>query len=395
MDSTRESSAHRRDSANPKPLQPTVRLLIIQPTPFCNINCSYCYLSSRSSRATINDRTLENLFAKLFASGWVGRRLDIAWHAGEPTVLPIAFYQNAFAIMERHRPRNNDVCHSFQTNATLLTKAWCGFFRDAGIRVGVSVDGPKHINDVARLSRSGQSTFPRVLAGIRLLREERVPFHVITVLTGESMRSARALHDFYAEEGIEHVGFNVDESEGEHVSGLEPGPASWLAYKEFLAEFWAIAAREGRVKSIREIDYMVRAVYQQPIRRVDAPPLRGNMLVEPFAVLNVDHAGNIATFSPELLGQTNADYNDYIIGNVNEDAFAALPHSAVLAKMTADIEAGVDMCRARCGYFHVCGGGEPVNKMAENGTFASDVTSYCRMTRMGVADLVTTGPNAG
>src|ERR1019366_5511 len=260
MDSARRSSAHRRDSAILKPFQPTVRLLIVQPTPFCNINCSYCYLSSRSSRATIDDRTLENLFAKLFASGWVRRRLDLAWHAGEPTVLPVAFYQHAFAIMERHRPGNLDVCHSFQTNATLLTKAWCGFFRDAGIRVGVSVDGPKHINDLSRVSRSGQSTFPRVLAGIRLLREERVPFHVITVLTGESMRSARALHDFYAAEGIEHVGFNVDESEGEHVSGLEPGPASWRAYKDFLAEFWSIAAREGLVKSIREIDYMVRAV---------------------------------------------------------------------------------------------------------------------------------------
>jgi uncharacterized protein len=395
MDSARGSSAHRRDTAIPKPLQPTVRLLIVQPTPFCNINCSYCYLSSRSSRAMIEDHTLEHLFAKLFSSGWVRQRLDLAWHAGEPTVLPIAFYQRAFAIVERYRPRNLDVCHSFQTNATLLTKAWCDFFRDAGIRVGVSVDGPKHINDLSRVSRAGQSTFPRVLAGIRLLRAESVPFHVITVLTGESLRSARALHDFYAAEGIEHVGFNVDESEGEHVSALEPGPDSWRAYTDFLAEFWSIAAREGQVKSIREIDYMVRAVYQQPIRPINAAPARGNMLVEPFAVLNVDHSGNIATFSPELLGQANADYNDYIIGNVNTDAFADLPHNGVLAKMSADIEAGVEMCRARCGYFHVCGGGEPVNKMAENGTFASDVTSYCRMTRMGVADLVTTGPHAG
>src|ERR1700733_8617755 len=119
MGSARRSSAHRLESAIPKPLQPTVRLLIVQPTPFCNINCSYCYLSSRSSRATIEDDTLEHLFAKLFASGWARHRLDIAWHAGEPTVLPVSFYQHAFAIMEQYRPRNLDVCHSFQTNATL------------------------------------------------------------------------------------------------------------------------------------------------------------------------------------------------------------------------------------------------------------------------------------
>lgn len=395
MDWARRSSAHRRDSATPPPIEPVVRLLIVQPTPFCNINCSYCYLSSRSSRAIIDDRTLENLFAKLFASGWVRRHLDLAWHAGEPTVLPIAFYQRAFDILERYRPRDVEVHHSFQTNATLLTKEWCGFFRDAGIRVGVSVDGPEPINDLNRVSRSGQSTFARVLRGIRLLREQHIPFHVITVLSRESLRSARALHDFYAAEGIEHVGFNVDESEGEHVSALQPGPESWHAYQDFLAEFWGIAAREGRIKSIREIDHMMRAVYQRPPDQVDADPRRGNILIVPFAVLSVDHLGNVATFSPELLGQANARYDDYILGNVNTDAFADLRRSPVLANMSRDIEAGVALCRERCGYFQVCGGGEPVNKMAENGTFVSDVTSYCRMTRMAVADLVINGPHGG
>jgi uncharacterized protein len=395
MDRARSSSAQPRDSAIPRPIQPVVRLLIVQPTPFCNINCSYCYLSSRSSRAIIDERTLDNLFAKLFAAGWVRRHVDLAWHAGEPTVLPIAFYRRAFAIIEQHRPRDVQVHHSFQTNATLLTTAWCDFFRETGIRVGISVDGPEHINDLNRVTRSGHSTFAKVLSGIRLLREQRIPFHAITVLSRESLRSARALHDFYVAEGIEHVGFNVDESEGEHVSALRPGPESWRAYQDFLAEFWGIATREGRVKSIREIDHMMRAVYQRPPDAVAADPRRGNPLIVPFAVLNVDHLGNVATFSPELLGLPNPSYNDYIIGNVNTDAFADIPRSPVLAKMSADIDAGVAMCRERCGYFQVCGGGEPVNKMAENGTFASDVTSYCRMTRMAVADLVTHGPHAG
>jgi uncharacterized protein len=378
-----------------EPSQPRVRLLIVQPTPFCNINCTYCYLSSRSSRATISEHTLENLFKKLFASGWVSRRLELAWHAGEPTVLPISFYRNAFAIIDRFRPRDVEVCHAFQTNATLLNKEWCDFFRDSSVRVGVSVDGPQRINDLNRLSRAGRSTFDRTIAGIRLLRAELIPFHVITVLSRESMRSAEELHNFYTEEGIEHVGFNVDESEGEHVSDLKAGPETWQAYQDFLAEFWAIAARHGKIRSIREIDYMLRAVYQRPLVQVDPGSRRGNMLVEPFAVLGADHNGNLATFSPELMGQSNADYNDYIIGNVNTDLLADVPNNPVLTRMAADIAAGVALCRSQCGYFDVCGGGEPVNKMAENGTFASAATSYCRMTRMGVADLVANGPHAG
>ena len=46
------------------------------------------------------------------------------------------------------------------------------------------------------------------------------------------------------------------------------------------------------------------------------------------------------------------------------------------------------MCRERCEYFSVCGGGEPVNKLAENGTFTSTETTYCRLTKMRATDLV-------
>jgi uncharacterized protein len=46
------------------------------------------------------------------------------------------------------------------------------------------------------------------------------------------------------------------------------------------------------------------------------------------------------------------------------------------------------MCREHCEYFSVCGGGEPVNKLAENGSFASSETTYCRLTKMRATDLV-------
>ena len=118
------------------------------------------------------------------------------------------------------------------------------------------------------------------------------------------------------------------------------------------------------------------------------------MMSEPFAILSMDHAGNLATFSPELLGQASAEYGDFIIGNVHNDAFAELPGHPMLARMTAEIQAGVAMCRRECAYFDLCGGGEPVNKLAENGSFASSATDHCRMTRMAVADLVAAGPDA-
>jgi uncharacterized protein len=113
-----------------------------------------------------------------------------------------------------------------------------------------------------------------------------------------------------------------------------------------------------------------------------------NQLVEPFAITSMDWAGNIATFSPELLGLKNAAYDDFILGNINRDRLTELAQGPVLRKMQADVEAGVELCRQRCEYFSICGGGEPVNKLAENGSFISTETTFCRMTKMRATDLV-------
>ena len=53
-----------------------------------------------------------------------------------------------------------------------------------------------------------------------------------------------------------------------------------------------------------------------------------------------------------------------------------------------DIQQGVAACRAECGYFSVCGGGAPVNKLFENGSFTGTRTSYCTLTQIVPTDLI-------
>jgi uncharacterized protein len=362
---------------------PTIDLLVVQPTPFCNIDCRYCYLPDRNSKAVVAPQTLHNLFSQVFASGWVRDGLSVVWHAGEPMVLPIAFYRDAFAMVERLRPRDLPVVHSFQTNGTLIDDAWCGFLAEARINLGVSIDGPRHLHDRNRVTRSGRGTFDRTIAGIRLLRRRGVPFHVISVLSSAAMAAPREMFDFYVEEGIERVCFNVEESEGDHVSQSFGDRGVEAAYYRFLSEFWRLSATApGKITFLREIEHAV----QQVIRPKEAA--FRNQLVEPFAITSMDWAGNVSTFSPELLGLKNPIYDDFVLGNINRDALVDLPGRPVFARMLADIGAGVALCREKCEYFSVCGGGEPVNKLAENGSFASTETTYCRLTRMQATDLV-------
>ncbi|HEY1433563.1 MAG TPA: cyclophane-forming radical SAM/SPASM peptide maturase GrrM/OscB, partial [Stellaceae bacterium] len=335
---------------------PRIELLVIQPTPFCNIDCRYCYLPDRNSKSVVAPATLFNLFSQVFASGWLKDCLSIVWHAGEPMVLPIGFYRDAFRMIDREKPTALEVIHSFQTNGTLIDEAWCDFFSEEHVNLGVSIDGPKVLHDRNRLTRAGRGTFDKTIAGIRLLRQRGVPFHVISVLSSASMAAPGAMFDFYVEERIERVCFNVEESEGDHVSQSFADSGVEAAYYRFLSEFWRLSAdMPGKIAFIREIEHAL----QQVIRPQDAP--FSNQLVEPFAITSMDWAGNISTFSPELLGLKNARYGDFLLGNINHHALIDMPRRGNFVAMVEDIEAGVAMCRESCEYFSVCGGGEPVN----------------------------------
>src|SRR6266851_2879035 len=362
---------------------PRIQLLVVQPTPFCNIDCRYCYLPDRTNKSVVADRTLANLFSQVFASGWVRDGVTIVWHAGEPTVLSIDFYRKAFRLVDGLKPADLAVTHSFQTNGTLIDDAWCEFFGAEEVSVGVSIDGPQLLHDINRRTRSGHGTFERTIAGIRRLRRHGVPFHVISVLSPESLAAPGEMFEFYVDEGIERVCFNVEESEGDHVSRSfgEAGIAD--AYYRFLREFWRLAAASPeRFAFIREIDEATLQV----LRPKEAQFF--NQLVEPFAITSMDWGGNLATFSPELLGLKNPIYDDFIIGNINRDRLTELPQRPAFIRMLADINAGVELCRRSCEYFSVCGGGEPVNKLAENGSYVSTETTFCRMTKMRATDLV-------
>lgn len=363
--------------------QPRVELVVLQPTPFCNIACRYCYLPNRDDRSVMPHETIAAAFDKLFASGWVDRAITAVWHAGEPLVLPPGYYRDAFQLIADRTPDGVQVRHAVQTNGMLINDDWCDLFLEWDVEVGVSIDGPKRLHDQARLTRAGRGSFDRAIEGARTLRRRSVPFHLISVLTQSSLAAPDEMFDFYAAEGITEVCFNVEESEGSYDSPTLAQPGSDGAYLAFLRRFWRRWTEAPHTFSfVREIEHAVEQVVRP------SGTVVSNQLTEPFAIVSIDWRGRVSTFSPELLGQKDPRYDDFIIGHIHTDTFAQMRDSPALARMQADIEAGVRMCRDTCGYYSVCGGGEPVNKLAENGSFASAETRYCRATKQRVTDLV-------
>jgi uncharacterized protein len=326
--------------------------------------------------------TLQAVFTRVFESGWAAPALNVIWHAGEPLILEPHYYRDAFNLIERLRPRDVALRHSVQTNGMLITPAWCDVFLEYDVGVGVSIDGPRDLHDAHRRTRSGSGTFERTIAGIRLLRDRGVSFHVITVLTKDSLGDPDALIDFYGIEGIDHVCFNVEESEGDHQSGLFAEVDLRRRFTDFLERFWREARRRDQVVFIREIDEMLPRVLRPEELAIS------NEQVAPFGMLNVACNGDVSSFSPELLGLKNTHYGDFIVGNVHTQSLAEMRDNPAMRLMERDIALGVEACRRTCGYFSVCGGGAPINKLTENGSFATSKTRFCELTQMVPTDLI-------
>ena len=356
--------------------------VVVQPTPFCNIACTYCYLPSRNTKSVMSVDTVEVLFRKIFASHFPAREMTVIWHAGEPLVVAVDFYRRAFDIIEAMRPDLLRLRHAFQTNGMLITPVWCDFFKRYQVSVGVSIDGPREWHDAHRVTRSGGGTYERTIAGIRMLQRHDVPFHVISVLSAAHLDDPERLLNFYADEGIGDVCFNVEESEGDHVSGLFAASDLRARYTRFLDRFWSVARKSGKFRFLREIDSMLTRIF-----RPNEATMR-NIQVVPFAMLNVDCHGNVSSFSPELLGYKNADYADFLVGNILTDELEDMVASPAMQAMIRDIDAGVEACRRECEYYSVCGGGAPVNKLTERGSFRATQTSYCALTQMVPVDVV-------
>jgi uncharacterized protein len=370
-----------------------VRLLVVQPTPYCNLDCDYCYLPERGDRSRLSFEVLEVALERVLDSPYFGGEFTLLWHAGEPLMVPIAFYDEAteriHRLLERRGLPPGTIVQSLQTNATVINAAWCDCFTRNGIHVGVSMDGPAFLHDAHRVTRTGLPTHAAVMRGIDWLVRRGVPFQVICVLTADALDHADAIADFFLQHGITEVGFNMEETEGANSrSSLDAGGAGQMAleqrYRAFMARLWQ-RSRElsGRLR-IREFDGIASLACSQA-RMVQTD------MNTPFVIVNVDARGQVSTFDPELLSVKTAQYGDFSFGNVLVDSLEALAGSDKFRRVAAEIRAGVELCRASCEHFGLCGGGTGSNKYWEHGRFDCTQTQHCRYRIQLVADVVLEG----
>ena len=363
-----------------------INLVVIQATSFCNLDCDYCYLPDRQINNQLSLDLIEPIFKAIFTSPFVRDGFSVAWHAGEPLAVPISFYRSAFARIDEASQKYNhtgaEIVQPLQTNAPLITPAWCDFFREHGVEVGVSIDGPAFVHDAHRLTRKGGGSHEATMRGIRLLQANGIPFSVIAVVSKDSLDHADEIYQFFMDNEMHEVGFNIEETEGVNTaSSLEDKAEIERRFKTFMERMWELTARDGGEFKLREFEQLCQMIYHDA--RLDHTDMNA-----PFVIVNVDYKGNFTTFDPELLGVKTERYGEFVFGNVLTDSLESICHTEKFKLVNAEMQAGVELCRETCSYFGVCGGGAGSNKFWENGTFASTETQACRYRAKVITDLI-------
>jgi uncharacterized protein len=361
----------------------TTQEFILQPTSFCNLNCDYCYLPHRQVQRHMSRDTLSLIFQAIFSSSLIADHVRIVWHAGEPMTRPIRFYEETFQLVAQHNPCHIPFTFVFQTNGMHITQRWCDFINahPHQIDMSISLDGPQPLHDAHRVDRTGRGTFARIMRNIDLLQANGIFPTVLMVLTRETLTSPDALWQFLLERGIRSVAFLLEEALG-MVQAIPLNTQDDLEnYRTFLRRILALRETCQHPPFIREIDGLIEHI-------TTAEHQVHSQANTPLAVISFDSDGNISTLSPELLTLSHPRYPHFLFGNVSQNRLEDILSHPTFQHVNAEVQRGVAMCEKTCKYFIFCGGGSPVNKLSETGSFAATETTHCRLKIKTTIDVV-------
>jgi len=333
----------------------------MQPTSFCNLNCSYCYLKYRRSSYKMSVTVAQSVAQSVFQAG---NPVRILWHGGEPLSCGKKHFQSLLTpfqgLCEAHM-----ASHYIQTNATLINEEWCRFFINNNVHVGVSIDGPDWANR-NRTDWSGRSSFSRIMAGVSYLKEFDIPFSVICVIDESSLEKAEEIYTFFCNLGCSEVAFNIEEKLGIHETSAPDDSRRITNFWAELFRYW----KERPNIPIREVDRTLRWIAAQ-----EGP--QGDPVIEDFFP-SVAYDGKVVLLSPEFLDVSCKLYSDFCAGNVLDSTLNQICAKAKNLQYIQDYLEGLRKCKSECEYFAFCKGGQAASKYFEHGTTCATETVYCR-----------------
>ncbi len=178
------------------------RTVVLKATQSCNLNCIYCYDKRRTAVPSDIRSTEPSKVVRFLSENLPPSEILFCLHGGEPLLIG----HNGFsALVSAMREANNKNNHKFrlavQTNATLIDNRFIRIFKDCSDLfeergIGVSIDGPRFLNDITRIKYSGSGSSSDIFNGINLLRSAEINFGLLCVVGRHNIDTPSNVYDF-------------------------------------------------------------------------------------------------------------------------------------------------------------------------------------------------------
>lgn len=173
-------------------------LIIVNITNKCNLNCKYCYTSSKSNSEILNAKNAIDAIEKLLKI-YKRDSVHVLFQGGEP-LLAI----DEITSIATHF-QGQAITYSIQTNGTLLSDRIIDICKKYNIRISVSLDGfSLKQNEL----RGKNKAYKLIIDGIQRLKKHQLNFGVITVITKSNVEKINEVVTEYVINEIPHFKLN-------------------------------------------------------------------------------------------------------------------------------------------------------------------------------------------
>ena len=178
----------------------------------CNLRCKYCFEECihREKMKSIQEireefsSFLENDFDKFIFElveinkSLKRRKTNICFHGGEPLLVGTDLLEKGFSMVKKY----DSTEFSIQTNATLINDEMIELFKKYDVHIGISIDGPKEMNDKYRVNANGKGSYDVIVRNLKKMKEEKLLVGALATVTKETIKDPEGFYNFFRDNKI-------------------------------------------------------------------------------------------------------------------------------------------------------------------------------------------------
>lgn len=149
----------------------------------CNLNCAYCYADGGDYGKDVTKLSIDDF--KRYMDALLDLGIEsirfVSFFGGEP-LMNYKVIGDICLLMQKLYEENRITAlpeYSLITNGTLVNEEIIEVIKTWNIRITVSIDGSKEINDICRVDRNGNGTYEKVIEDLDRFKENHITPYMI------------------------------------------------------------------------------------------------------------------------------------------------------------------------------------------------------------------------